>query len=385
MSELDSRDDWPASALQTADTTFIALTTGPDPLALDVAALAAAAVPGTAGAGGAVGGTAGEAAGTADPGGGSTGRSAEAAGTDDAAEHPGASGTGRCGTSAGPAETAGAATVGAAGGGGDCAAAPVGAGADLDLPVGEVPLPALRDWLMAHPNAYPIRDAVWRELIRRARQGKPEWVVAAVGMAMPALVAMAGTFAAGYHGDPADLDSEILTGFLEGLRHGVDPNQDAPHASLCFAAWRAGRDLRLAQQDYLLVADVEHAAAESQLPPPLYGHVDLLILRAEALGIVDTDDVEPFILTRLCGKTPELIAEKLGVDHEVLRMRLARADTRIVGALADGVLTGTPSPAARKELTKRHKLSTSSRAGKAGAAARRAAASPVMIPTTAAA
>ncbi|MCW6007679.1 hypothetical protein K1W54_24475 [Micromonospora sp. CPCC 205371] len=243
---------------------------------------------------------------------------------------------------------------------------------DLDLLPGEVPLPALRDWLMAHPSAYTARDAVWRELIRRARQGKPEWVIAAVGMAMPALVAMAGTLAAGYRGDPADIDAEILTGFLEGLRSGVDPARDAPHASLCFAAWRAGRDLRLAQQEYLLVDDIEHAAAESRLPRHPYGHVDLLVYRAEALGLIDSEDVEPYIAIRLSRRTPELVAEALGIDLDVLRMRLNRADTRLAWALDIGVLTGPFSPEVRDELAKRHDLRAKTRAGKA-AAARRAA------------
>jgi hypothetical protein len=67
----------------------------------------------------------------------------------------------------------------------------------LDLLSGEVPLPVLRDWLIAHPNASAIRDAAWRELIRRGRQGKPGWVIAAVGVAMPTLAAMAGTLAGG--------------------------------------------------------------------------------------------------------------------------------------------------------------------------------------------
>jgi hypothetical protein len=36
-------------------------------------------------------------------------------------------------------------------------------------------LPALRDWLLRHPRprAYPARDAVWRELISRARLDGP--------------------------------------------------------------------------------------------------------------------------------------------------------------------------------------------------------------------
>jgi hypothetical protein len=249
------------------------------------------------------------------------------------------------------------------------------AGADGDPPPGEVPLPALRRWLMAHPRAYTARDAVWRELIRRARQGRPEWVVAAVGMAMPALVGMAGTLAAGYAGDPADIDAEVLTGFLEALRTTVDPGRDAPHASLCFAAWRAGRDLRLAQQEYVLVEDIEHAAAQARRPRLPYGHPDLLVYRARTLGVIDDEDVEPYIAIRLGHRALEPVAEARRIDPDVLRMRLHRADTRLAEALATGILTGTCSRDALDELARRQDLRARTRAGRA--AARRRSPDPV--------
>ncbi|GLI00651.1 hypothetical protein [Phytohabitans aurantiacus] len=357
MSESDLHDDWPASALQAADKAFAALTIDPAPLTLDCAALIAdgASSCGTAG--------------TADAGTAASGTS-------------GTSGTGTYGTAESDVRRTTAAGCADPTAGSFSASAP--SGNDLDVPPDEVPLPALRDWLMAHPNAYTARDAVWRELIRRARQGKPEWVIAAVGMAMPALVAMAGTLAAGYRGEAADIDAEVLTGFLEALRGGVDPARDAPHASLCFAAWRAGRELRLAQQRYLLVEDIEHAAATSRLPCQPYGHVDLLVYRAQALGLIDSEDVEPYIAIRLGRRTPELVAEAQGIDLDMLRMRLNRADTRLAWALNTGILTGPFSPQVREELAKRHDTRTKIRAGKA-AAARRGGRRPRTSPAAAAA
>lgn len=239
---------------------------------------------------------------------------------------------------------------------------------DPDGPPSEVPLPVLRDWLMAHPRAYPARDAVWRELIRRARQGPSEWVIAAIGMAMPALVAMAGTLAAGYSGDAADIDSEILAGFLEGLHVTVDPAVEAPYASLCFTAWRAGRELRLSQQEHLLVPDIERVAT-SCLPRVPYGHPDLLVYRAQALGILDGQDVEPYIAVRLGHRVLELIAEARRIDPDVLRMRLNRADARLAEALASGAITGTCSPDTLRELARRRNLRAKTRAGKAAARA----------------
>jgi hypothetical protein len=60
----------------------------------------------------------------------------------------------------------------------DCDTLTRDTGVDLGLPEGVVPLPRLRDWLLAHPNHYAARDAVWRTLVLRARLDDPAWVVA---------------------------------------------------------------------------------------------------------------------------------------------------------------------------------------------------------------
>jgi hypothetical protein len=55
-------------------------------------------------------------------------------------------------------------------------------GLDVGLPAGVMTLPAVRDWLLAHPRDFQARDAVWAEVIRRARPDGPPWVIGAVGM-----------------------------------------------------------------------------------------------------------------------------------------------------------------------------------------------------------
>jgi hypothetical protein len=63
-----------------------------------------------------------------------------------------------------------------------------------------------------------VRDAVWRELVVRARRDGPAWVVAAVGVAMPGLRRIAGLLTAGWRGDTDDLDSELIVGFVARLK-----------------------------------------------------------------------------------------------------------------------------------------------------------------------
>ncbi|RGC65537.1 hypothetical protein C5N14_28445 [Micromonospora sp. MW-13] len=97
--------------------------------------------------------------------------------------------------------------------------------------------PVLRDWLLTHSRAYTARDAVWRELILRARLDGPAWVVAAAGMALPALRRCAGQLRVGWSGDAHDIDAEILTAFLAALRDGwTCPSQR--HTRRC--AWPRG-------------------------------------------------------------------------------------------------------------------------------------------------
>ncbi|MGS2619320.1 hypothetical protein ACVCAH_33085 [Micromonospora sp. LZ34] len=246
----------------------------------------------------------------------------------------------------------------------------------VGLPPGVVTLPAMRDWLLRHPRAHAARDAVWRELVRRARLAGSAWVIAAVGMAMPALRRYAGQLSTGYTGDPSDIDAEILTGFLTALQDRVDLARDAPYASLCLAAWRAGRDLRRQAQEYTTVDDIEHVTGP-RTPKVPYGHPDLLVRRAVRVGILSPEDEQPYIDVRLGRRAIEPIAARLGITVDALRMRLGRIDTRITDALANGLLTGIASPQAAKQqaATAEHRAAT--RAGRAAANRRAAHPSPV--------
>ena len=84
---------------------------------------------------------------------------------------------------------------------------------------------------------------------------------------MPGLRRAAATLSASYRGDPADLQIEILTGFLAAMR-ALDPDDldRVPLASrLCWAAWRAGQALAYAGAGY--------TAARRDLPAGALQHV----------------------------------------------------------------------------------------------------------------
>ena len=130
------------------------------------------------------------------------------------------------------------------------------------LPDRPVPLDELRVLLLHPSTGARARNQVWAELVRRARAGDPAWVIGLAGIAMPGLRRAAGSLAAAYRGDPADLQAEVLTGFLAAV-HALDPDdlESVPLASrLCWAAWRAGQ---------------QHACADAgwASPPPRPGRV----------------------------------------------------------------------------------------------------------------
>ena len=141
--------------------------------------------------------------------------------------------------------------------------------------------------LLLHPaTSARARNQVWAELVRRARTGDPAWVVGLTGVAMPGLRRAAASLAAAYRGDPADLQTEVLTGFLAAVR-ALDPDDldRVPLASrLCWAAWRAGQALAYADAGY---ASRRRDLAEWRDGPDLpWGHPDFVLAAAVRRGVL---------------------------------------------------------------------------------------------------
>jgi DNA-directed RNA polymerase specialized sigma24 family protein len=208
------------------------------------------------------------------------------------------------------------------------------------LPDRVLPLGELRELLLRRPPAGGTVDVMWRQLARMAREAGPHWVVGAVGVALPALTGMAARIGRGRPRHAEDIASEVLTGFLQALRTApLDPPR--LWLRLCWAAWRAG--VRTAAEDPL------DALTTEDLPPDLptgprspdrpYGHPDLLLGRAAALGLITAEQAELIGATRFGGVLVEQLAAEAGVSAPVLRMRRRRAERVVVAALDRGDLS----------------------------------------------
>lgn len=149
-----------------------------------------------------------------------------------------------------------------------------------------------------------------------------------------------------YRGDPADVDSEILTGFLAAL-HAADPAEPRLAAKLVWAGKRAGVKL--------VWADCRHEQAkangsQSRTPPPLYGHPYLLLGRAVALGIISAEHAALIGYTRLEKQSVEKVAQRFGQPAQALRMQRRRAELKIVQAMNEGLLGTVVADATSADL-----------------------------------
>jgi len=206
------------------------------------------------------------------------------------------------------------------------------------LPDRPVPLDELRVLLLHPSTSARARNQVWAELVRRARAGGPAWTVGLAGVAMPGLRRAAGSLAAAYRGDRADLQAEVLTGFLAAVRAlDLDDLEAVPLASrLCWAAWRAGQQHAC--------AEAGHAARRQDLagwrdgPELPWGHPDFVLAAAVRKGILTRAQADLIGRNRLEGIPLSQIAAETGISHSALCNRRKRAEKAIAEAIKSGFL-----------------------------------------------
>ena len=205
------------------------------------------------------------------------------------------------------------------------------------LPDRPVPVTELRVLLLHPATSSAARNAVWAELVRRARAGDPAWTVALAGIALPGLRRAAAALAPAYRGEAADLRAEVLTGFLTAMRAlDLDDLEAVPLASrLCWAARRAGE--RLACADAAWAGRRAGLGDQVDAPDLPGGHPDLVLARAVRQGVLTAGQAELIGRNRLEGVPLSQIAAETGISHSALCNRRRRAEK----ALADAIRAGT--------------------------------------------
>jgi len=208
------------------------------------------------------------------------------------------------------------------------------------LPARHLDLLELRKRLTGHARGVPLLsdqavDVVWRRLAFQARTWGPAWVVAAVGMAVPGLNRIASRLSAAHPGLAEDIDSEVVVGFLQALRTD-DLLPPRVWLRLLWAAWRCGDRVRHVRETVELPLDL---ATGSSTPRAPYGHPDLLLGRAVALGVLTPEMAALIGDTRIGDTLIEQRAAEQGLSAPVLRMRRHRAEQALVRSLNRGDLS----------------------------------------------
>jgi hypothetical protein len=213
------------------------------------------------------------------------------------------------------------------------------------LPDQVMPLDELKGLLVSDDSSRDARDMVWREIVTRARRDGPAWVVAAAGLAMPGLRRAAGRLATGWRGDTADLDGELLAGFVERL-HTLDSDGPRVCGRLIDAGIRAVRRTRARAED----TDAIRVDTAWSLPPTQpWDHPDWVLARAAAAAVIDPDDHLLISATRLEDQPLHQIADQLGVSVPAAVGWRRRAERRLATAIAVGELAGFPLRPGRRQ------------------------------------
>lgn len=206
------------------------------------------------------------------------------------------------------------------------------------LPDEVLPLDRLRTLLLDPQTGLEVRDAVWRELVVRARRDGPAWVVAAVGIALPGLRRVAGLLASGWRGDTRDLDAELLAGFVERLTT-IDLEPPRVIARLIGAGVRAARKARDAESD---ACRIRTRAVDPTAPVHPWDHPDLVLVRAVAAGVIDADEAHLIGATRLEDATLADTAARMGIPASTASVWRQKAEHRLAEAIRQGELAFMP-------------------------------------------
>lgn len=200
------------------------------------------------------------------------------------------------------------------------------------LPRRLIPLDELRSMLL-HPSCgYPTRDQALRWLVRRAQDGPPAWTVGLAGVLLPGLRSAAGRLARGFPADTADLDAEVLSGFVAAIP-ALDPEGGKVASRLLWAAYRSGDRLR--RRERAEAVRRCRGRAHPAAPPQPWGHPDLVLADAVAAGVISRHDARLIGATRLDDLRLADVAGASGVHLETLKKRRRRAERRLVAWLTD--------------------------------------------------
>jgi hypothetical protein len=214
------------------------------------------------------------------------------------------------------------------------------------LPRRRVPLDELRDLLLDADLPMSTVDPVWAHLVTRSRDEGATWTVACVGVALPALFAIAAELSAPYADDHRDIHGAILTGFLAEL---ASINLARPWVMwrLRCAALRAGHLFIREALDRPMPTGEDFRSSE---PTPPWGHPDFVLARAVSDGAITGDEAELIGSTRLEDYTLTAAAADRGVKVTALHWTRSHAEARLLAWLTEQAPQDDPADRRERDV-----------------------------------
>jgi hypothetical protein len=196
--------------------------------------------------------------------------------------------------------------------------------------LGMLPLAVVRP-LLTDPSTPPqVVDGIWRTLAGRARGQGGEWILAAVGCALPRLRAAAWHAARNHEVERDEVAGAVLAAFTDALLT-LDP---IPQRDVLDELVRPAFAAAQHANDQVRRAYRAHTPLPASFaPPPPPGHPDFVLADLVHDGVITRDEAELIGLHRLEGHSLRRIAAARGwypmKAHRILR----DAEMRVIYAL----------------------------------------------------
>lgn len=182
------------------------------------------------------------------------------------------------------------------------------------------------------PRDLDKRDAVVAAVCEEARTGQQVAQHAVVWLFLPGLLRLAQEVDPSRVLEPEDLWGELVAGFWEGVSR-VRPGSRVKGHLLNSARWRARKVIREASEYQSRREDLSDSAEVQGMLEPAIGELGDVLSEVVAAGVITQREADLIRLTRLEGFSLGALARRRNVSKDSLRLRLLRAEARLLSWL----------------------------------------------------
>ena len=196
-----------------------------------------------------------------------------------------------------------------------------------DLPDRFVGLGELSALVMDREAASSLKDLLWSEIVRATQSVVQPWTLVAAGLMVRSLRTAAYAVLNRHGGERADIEGDVLVGFVEALRV-VDPSMRGITFHLKQVAYQ-----RAIGASVLPDARFNHTGVRAVPLVTRPGHPDLVLARAVDSGVLTMVDAELVGRTRLEDSRLSTVARELGLPLADCLERRDWAETQLADYL----------------------------------------------------